>query len=81
MLPRYEFAGLVQYISLFDNDRWWVAVRNLAVFGSLFIFVCLAFGLLMAILLDQRIRAEGFLRSIYLYPMALSFIVTGTAWK
>jgi glucose/mannose transport system permease protein len=81
MLPRYEFAGLVRYVTLFGNDRWWVAVRNLAVFGSLFIFVCLAFGLLMAILLDQRIRAEGFVRSIYLYPMALSFIVTGTAWK
>ena len=35
----------------------------------------------MAILLDQKIRAEGLLRPIYLYPMALSFIVTGTAWK
>ena len=41
----------------------------------------MAIGLLLAILLDQRIRAEGFLRTIYLYPMALSFIVTGTAWK
>ncbi len=81
MLPRYELAGLVQYISLFQNDRWWVALTNLAVFGSLFILVCLAVGLLMAVLLDQRIRAEGALRSIYLYPMALSFIVTGTAWK
>jgi len=43
--------------------------------------VCLITGLLLAILLDQRIRAEGFLRAVYLYPMALSFIVTGTAWK
>lgn len=81
MLPRYELVGIVQYIALFENDRWWVALRNLAVFGSLFIVVCLASGLFMAVLLDQRIRAEGFLRSIYLYPMALSFIVTGTAWK
>ncbi len=81
LLPRYEFAGLVQYIALFDNERWWTALRNLAIFGTLFIAVCLATGLLLAILLDQRIRAEGFLRSVYLYPMALSFIVTGTAWK
>lgn len=81
LLPRYEFAGLVQYINLFQNDRWWTAVRNLAVFGSLFIGLCLATGLLLAILLDQRIRAEGFLRAVYLYPMALSFIVTGTAWR
>jgi glucose/mannose transport system permease protein len=81
LLPRYELAGLVQYITLFANERWWTALKNLAVFGFLFIFVCLLVGLLLAILLDQRIRAEGFLRSVYLYPMALSFIVTGTAWK
>lgn len=81
LLPRYEFAGLVQYVSLFANERWWTALSNLGVFGSLFIGVCLVTGLLLAILLDQRIRAEGFLRAIYLYPMALSFIVTGTAWR
>lgn len=81
LLPRYEFAGLVQYVTLFNNERWWTALGNLGVFGSLFIVVCLATGLLLAILLDQRIRAEGFLRAIYLYPMALSFIVTGTAWR
>jgi glucose/mannose transport system permease protein len=81
LLPRYEFAGLVQYVALFKNERWWTALTNLAIFGSLFIGVCLTLGLLLAILLDQRIRAEGFLRAVYLYPMALSFIVTGTAWK
>ncbi len=81
LLPRYEFEGLVQYITLFDNERWWTALKNLAIFGSLFIGVCLGLGLFLAILLDQRIRAEGFLRAIYLYPMALSFIVTGTAWR
>jgi glucose/mannose transport system permease protein len=81
LLPRYEFAGVVQYVTLFANERWWTALTNLAIFGTLFISVCLLLGLLLAILLDQRIRAEGFLRSIYLYPMALSFIVTGTAWK
>jgi len=81
LLPRYELAGLVQYVTLFANERWWTALTNLGIFGSLFILTCLALGLLLAILLDQRIRAEGFLRAIYLYPMALSFIVTGTAWK
>jgi glucose/mannose transport system permease protein len=81
LLPRYEFAGVVQYVTLFHNERWWTALTNLGIFGGSFIGVCLVLGLLMAILLDQRIRAEGFLRAIYLYPMALSFIVTGTAWK
>lgn len=81
MLPNYEFVGLYQYVTLFENERWWMALKNLCVFGGLFIFSCLAVGLILAILLDQKIRAEGWLRSIYLYPMALSFIVTGTAWK
>ncbi|WP_416047284.1 carbohydrate ABC transporter permease [Cupriavidus basilensis] len=81
MLPNYEFVGLTQYVSLFDNERWWSAVRNLGMIGGLFISVSIALGLLMAVMLDQRIRAEGALRTIYLYPMALSFIVTGTVWK
>ena len=81
LLPNFEFAGLVQYERLFEIERWWVAAGNLAIFGSLFILFCLALGLFLAVLLDQRIRIEGALRQIYLYPMALSFIVTGTAWK
>ncbi len=81
LLPRYDLAGFFQYVKLFTNDRWWVASKNLLIFGSLFIIFCILLGLLLAILLDQRIRAEGALRTVYLYPMALSFIVTGTAWK
>jgi len=80
-LPRYDFVGFKQYIKLFDNDRFLVAGSNILVFGALFIIICIALGLLLAILLDQKIRAEGAIRTIYLYPMALSFIVTGTAWK
>jgi glucose/mannose transport system permease protein len=81
MMPNYEFSGLNQYRILFGLDRWWVAAGNLGIFGGLFILACLAIGLFMAILLDQKIRSEGALRAIYLYPMALSFIVTGAAWK
>jgi glucose/mannose transport system permease protein len=81
LLPNYEFVGLEQYETLWESERWWVALKNLAIFGGLFLFFGMAIGLLLAILLDQKIRAEGVLRTIYLYPMALSFIVTGTAWK
>ena len=81
LLPNYEFAGFAQYATLFASERWWVALTNLAIFGMLFIGGAMALGLLLAILLDQKIRAEGLLRTVYLYPMALSFIVTGTAWK
>jgi glucose/mannose transport system permease protein len=81
LLPNWEWAGLERYADLFDNERFWTSAKNLAIFGGLFIGISLIVGLLLAILLDQKIRGEGFLRAIYLYPMALSFIVTGTAWK
>ncbi len=81
LLPRYEWVGFHQYARLFANDRWWVAVFNLFKFGVLFIGISMLVGIFLAILLDQKIRFEGFIRTVYLYPMALSFIVTGTAWK
>lgn len=81
LMPKYEYAGFGQYAALFEIDRWWVAAANLGIFGGLFILFCLITGLLIAVFLDQKIRAEGALRAIYLYPMALSFIVTGAAWK
>jgi glucose/mannose transport system permease protein len=81
MLPSYGFVGFENYLKLWRLPHWWRAVSNLAIFGTLYILICSVLGLFIAILLDQKIRAEGFLRPIYLYPMALSFIVTGTAWK
>ena len=81
MLPRYDFWGIDQHFRLWSNPRWSIAVENLLIFTVLFVVICILIGILLSILLDQKIRAEGFLRTIYLYPMALSFIVTGTAWK
>jgi glucose/mannose transport system permease protein len=81
LLPNYDIVGTIQYQRLFASPRWEVALNNLFVFGVLFIGISMILGLLLAIFLDQKIRAEGALRTIYLYPMALSLIVTGTAWK
>lgn len=81
ILPIYTFVGLKQYFSLFNNTKWWLAMENLLIFSSLFIGFCLLFGLLLAIFIDQKIRFEGIFRTIYLYPMALSFIATGTVWQ
>ncbi|GLU30023.1 sugar ABC transporter permease [Brucella sp. NBRC 12950] len=80
-VPIYDFVGLEQYFRLWSTPRWHTAVANLFIFSALFLVLSTGLGLLLAILLDQNIRAEGALRAIYLYPMALSFIVTGTAWK
>lgn len=81
MLPNFTFVGLDNYVRLFGLSAWTTALTNLAVFATLYIVICTAIGLMLAIFLDQKIRGEGVLRPIYLYPMALSFIVTGTAWK
>ncbi|GAB5512127.1 MAG: sugar ABC transporter permease [Hyphomicrobiales bacterium] len=81
MLPSYGWVGLQNYENLFRLSHWSIALTNLAIFASLYIIICTVIGLALAIFLDQKIRGEGFLRPIYLYPMALSFIVTGTAWK
>jgi glucose/mannose transport system permease protein len=81
ILPNYEFVGLQQYLTLLDSDRFRVALTNMGIFGALFIGGSMALGILLAILLDQKVRGEGVLRTIYLYPMAVSMIVTGTAWK
>jgi len=77
----HELVGLLQYERVWSQPRWAVALHNLAIFGVLYVVICLCLGLLLAILIDQRIRQEGTLRAIFLYPMAISFIVTGTAWK
>jgi glucose/mannose transport system permease protein len=82
MLPNLDrFVGLENYPKLWKTLNWQVALDNMLVFGILYIVICGVLGLFIAILLDQKIRGEGFLRTTYLYPMALSFIVTGTAWK
>lgn len=81
MLPKYDLIGFENYVKLWGLSAWWTAVVNLAVFAALYITICIAIGLTLAIFLDQKIRGEGVLRPIFLYPMALSFIVTGTAWK
>jgi glucose/mannose transport system permease protein len=81
MLPSSVFVGLRQYASLKDNERWQVSVFNLVVFGALFILAALALGFLLAVLIDQRVRAESLLRSVFLYPFSMSFIVTGLAWR
>lgn len=81
LAPRYNFVGLAQYVSLWSNERWIESVGNLVAFTLVFVGLSTTFGLLQAILIDQQIRAENAIRTIYLYPMAISFIVTGTAWK
>lgn len=81
LLPSYNFKGLDNYESLWANRRWGVAYSNLFYFSAFYVTCAMAFGLLLAVLIDQKIRAESFWRTIFLYPLAVSFIVTGTVWQ
>jgi glucose/mannose transport system permease protein len=81
LLPRLNFAGLEQYARLWVTPRWLVAIKNLAIYGVLSLTFSLVIGFVLAALMDQKIRFENTFRTIFLYPFALSFIVTGLAWQ
>ena len=81
LLPTYGFVGLDNYASLWANRRWNIAYTNLFLFSGFYIVGSMAVGLLLAILIDQRVRGEAVWRTIFLYPLAVSFIVTGTVWS
>ena len=79
--PNDDFIGLAQYQRLFDNDRWVHSLENLAVYGVLFILACMVIGFFLAVFIDQKVRGEGVLRTIFLYPYAMSFVASGLFWQ
>jgi|TARA_B100001079_G_scaffold264953_1_gene270045 glucose/mannose transport system permease protein len=81
MLPKSEFVGVAQYERLWNSDRWFVSIENLAIYGICSMVFSLFVGFMLAAMLDQKIRFENTFRTIFLYPFALSFIVTGLVWQ
>ena len=81
MLPKSEFIGLAQYERLWSSDRWYMSIENLAIYGACSLIFSLFIGFILAALLDQKTRFENTFRTIFLYPFALSFIVTGLVWQ
>ena len=81
LFPSYDLVGFDQYRRLWSSDRWLIAVHNIWIFGVLLIGFNLVFGYLLAVFMDQRIRQEDLFRSIFLYPFAMSLIVTGLIWQ
>ncbi len=81
MIPDFTFVGLYNYVRLFQTLRFQADLRNTLVFTVLFLLACLTIGLTLAVLLDRGLRGEGFFRSVYLFPMAISFVVTGVVWQ
>ncbi len=80
-LPRENFVGLKQYDRLFSSSRWMESIENIAIYGVCALVFSLVIGFGLAVALDQKIRFENTFRTIFLYPFALSFIVTGLVWQ
>jgi glucose/mannose transport system permease protein len=80
LLPEYSWAGWRNYSGMLASRNWQIAYTNLIIYGTCFVVFTMAIGLLLAVLIDQRIRAENIYRAIFLYPLAVSFVVTGTVW-
>jgi glucose/mannose transport system permease protein len=80
ILPDYTFVGFKNYVDIFNTARFQTDIRNTIVFTAFFLVGCLVLGLLLAVMVDSHVKGEAIFRSIYLFPMALSFIVTGVAW-
>ena len=81
LLPTYRFVGFKPYFELWSNQRWGIAYGNLFFFSVFYVLLALAIGLALAIAIDQRVKGEAIWRTIFLYPLAVSFIVTGTVWS
>lgn len=80
-LPTDTFVGMTQYAKLFENERWLLSIENLAIYSVLFIVASMVIGFLLAAFIDQKVKAEGVLRTVFLYPYAMSFVATGLVWQ
>jgi len=76
-----KLVGMAQYERLFDNERWLLSLHNLALFGVLFVLACMVIGFLLAAAIDRQVAGEGALRTVFLYPYAMSFVATGLVWQ
>ncbi len=77
----YTWNGLNNYINLFSDPRFHVDIRNTLIFTGVFVIGSILLGFFLAVFLDQGLKGEGFFRSLFIFPMAISYIVTGVIWR
>ena len=81
LLPDYTFVGLENWLRMFEDMRFRIDMRNLALYAAAFMTQCILIGFLLATFLDQKIRSEALFRTIFIFPFAVSGIVTGVVWR
>ncbi len=79
--PNYAWYGIQNFVNLFSDRRFHIDLRNTTIFTSIFVIGSILIGLALAILLDRGIRGSTIFRTTFLFPMAISLIVTGVAWR
>ena len=77
----YTWNSINNYLELFKDPRFHVDIRNTLLFTGVFVIGSMALGFILAVMLDQGLKGEGFFRSLFLFPMAISYIVTGSVWR
>lgn len=81
IFPSSNYVGFAQYAKLFRTSKWLASLENVLIFGVLYVAGCLVLGFLLAASLDRKVRFESVFRTIFLYPYAMSFVVTGLIWQ
>jgi len=81
VVPDYTFVGLKNWLRLFRDARFHADLRNLIYYSVGFMTQCIVFGFIIASLLDQKIKGEALFRTLFIFPFAVSGIVTGVAWR
>ncbi len=81
LLPRMKWVGLDQYERLWGTKKWLISIENLAIYGVCMLVLVFVIGFILAALIDQKIRFEKTIRTVILYPYAMSFVVTGLVWQ
>jgi glucose/mannose transport system permease protein len=79
--PDFTFVGLKNYISIFSNTRFQYDLWNTLYFTILFLAITILAGLALALILERNIIGRGIFRNVFMFPLAISFVVTGVVWR
>lgn len=81
IVPDFTFVGFANYESLFQNVRFQNDLWNTFFFTLFFIILSIVIGFVLALLIDRLVKGAGFFKTLFLFPMAISFVVTGVVWR
>jgi glucose/mannose transport system permease protein len=76
-----SWIGLDNWARIISDSRFQIDLRNLVLYAAGFMTQCIVLGFLLAVFIDQKIKGEALFRTIFIFPFAVSGIVTGVVWR